>query len=294
MGFMANLKAQKAYQLHSKGKYDEALPLYKEAVEKGLDQPRFLLTYAVLLIRLGEYQQAKDLLVKTQKAPGITPEQKVQLFMDYAVCCYKLGDINRGIGLLEKQHQRQPTGMVYETLGYLYVESVLPKYKPSVEAFQAVQEAQAAAAAQAAAVAAGMAEEDPEAVQVAEEVPAAQPEVSAEEMRDAWWQERIDKVRAFIEESLEYDEEDAICLDNMGQFLYRVMGDKAGAKEWFEKAHAVKPSQIDTLWFLSRYDVEAGDKAAALEKLETALEGRFSALNYCTKAMVEEEISKLK
>lgn len=292
MGFMANMMAQKAYRLHSKGQYDEALALYQKSVDAGLNLPRFLLTYAVLLIRTGEYQKAKDLLVKTQKAPGITAEQKVQLFMDYAVCCYKLGDITRGIDLLEKQHKRQPSGIIYETLGYLYVESHLPEMKPSLEAFQAIREAEAARAAEAAALEAAAADEAAEPAESADE-PAA-PAPVTEAMRDAYWQERIDKACAYIEESIDYDDEDAICLDNMGQFLYRVVGDKAAAKEWFEKALAVKPSQIDTLWFLSRYDVEAGDNAAALEKMETALDGRFSALNFCSKAMVEAEISRLK
>ena len=71
-------------------------------------------------------------------------------------------------------------------------------------------------------------------------------------------------------------------------------GRKDKAKEWFEKAHAEKDSQIDTLWFLSRYDLEAGDKAAAIAKLEKALDGRFSPLNFCTKDMVREEVERLK
>ena len=71
-------------------------------------------------------------------------------------------------------------------------------------------------------------------------------------------------------------------------------GDKAAAKEWFDKAIALKSSQIDTLWFLSRYDVEAGDRKGALEKLEEASGGRFSPLNYCSKEQVLEEIARLK
>ena len=73
-----------------------------------------------------------------------------------------------------------------------------------------------------------------------------------------------------------------------------MLGDKAAAKEWFDRAIALKSSQIDTLWFLSRYDEEAGDRKAALAKLEEALEGRFSPLNYCTKERVQEEIARLK
>lgn len=273
MGFMATMKAQKAAALHSKGDIQAAKKLYQEAVDKGLDAPRFLLAYAALLIREGEYQKAKDLLVKTQKAPGISAEQKIQLFMDYAVCCYKLGDMARGLSLLEKQHRRQPTGMVYETLGYLYVEWYQPQNKP-------------VAAAQ------PLPQENAEGAEGEEAAEAPAPKTQAE--LDAEWQAGIEKALAFIQESVDYDDEDAVCLDNMAQFYYRVLDDKATAKTWFDKAIAVKEGQIDTLWFLSRYDLDNGDKAAAIAKLEKALEGRFSPLNCCTKSSVEAEIARLK
>ena len=266
MGFMATMKAQKAYALHGKGDLEGAKKLYQEAVDKGLDNPRFLLSYAVLLIRGGEFQKGKDLLVKVQKAPGITAEQKVQVFADYAVCCYKLGDLNRGIDLLEKQHRHQASGLVYQTLGCLYVEKYVPENKPVA----AVQTAEPAAEGE------------------------EQPAIQTQEQLDAQWQEGKDKALAFLKEAVEYDEEDSICLDNLGQFYYRVLGDKAEAKAWFDKAIAEKENQIDTLWFLSRYDLEQGDRAAAAARLEKALEGRFSPMNYCTKAMAEEELARLK
>jgi len=265
MGFMANLKGQQALGLQGKGQNAEAKAKYAEAYAAGMNQPRLLLAYAVLLIRDGEFQQAKDMLVKMQKLPGITPDQKAQLFMDYAVCCYKLGDLERGVNLLEKQHLRQPTGMIYETLGYLYVE----KYDQARKAeFLA----------------------NPPQPEVDERFGSEAPAVDPEEA----WNAGVEKALAFNKEAADYDDEDAVCLDNLGQTYYRVLGDKQAAREWFDKALAVKPGQIDTLWFLSRYDVEAGDTAAAIAKLETALEGRFSPLNKVTKADVEAEIARLK
>lgn len=103
-----------------------------------------------------------------------------------------------------------------------------------------------------------------------------------------------EKALTFNTEALDYDDEDPVVLDNMGQYCYRLIGDKAQAKIYFEKAHAVKPGQIDTLWFLSRYDLEAGDKQAAINKLETALEGRFSPLNFVSQEQVSQEIARLK
>lgn len=103
-----------------------------------------------------------------------------------------------------------------------------------------------------------------------------------------------DRALSFNTEACEYDDEDSITLDNLGQLYYRVIGDKAKAREYFEQAHKLKPGQIDTLWFLSRYDLEEGRTDEAIEKLETAAVGLFSPLNHVSRAQVEEEIKRLK
>lgn len=277
MGFMATIKAQQAMRAHGKGDLEQAKKLYEEAIDKGLMSARPMLGYAILLIREGSYDKAMPLLIKAQKCPDLTPDQKSQLFVDYAACLMKKGELDKAIHLLEKQHNRAPIGLTYQTLGYMYVE----KYSGA----KPVAEAEPEKAAEA------LEMPDTEAsTEAAEE----QPKFKKQEDIDREWQEGIDKMFAFIQESVDYDDEDPVCLDNLGQAYYRVTGEKDKAKEWFEKAHAEKDSQIDTLWFLSRYDLEAGDKAAAIAKLEKALDGRFSPLNFCTKEMVQEEVERLK
>lgn len=277
MGFMATIKAQQAMRAHGKGDLEQAKKLYEEAIDKGLMSARPMLGYAILLIREGSYDKAMPLLIKAQKCPDLTPDQKSQLFVDYAACLMKKGELDKAIHLLEKQHNRAPIGLTYQTLGYMYVE----KYSGA----KPVAEAEPEKAAEA------LEMPDTEAsTEAAEE----QPKFKKQEDIDREWQVGIDKMFAFIQESVDYDDEDPVCLDNLGQAYYRVTGEKDKAKEWFEKAHAEKDSQIDTLWFLSRYDLEAGDKAAAIAKLEKALDGRFSPLNFCTKEMVQEEVERLK
>lgn len=280
MGFMATIKAQQAMRAHGKGDLEQAKKLYEEAIDKGLMSARPMLGYAILLIREGSYDKAMPLLIKAQKCPDLTPDQKSQLFVDYAACLMKKGELDKAIHLLEKQHNRAPIGLTYQTLGYMYVE----KYSGAKPVAEATPEKAAEAPEM---------PEAPETEASAEEA-AEQPKVKTQEDIDREWQEGIDKMFAFIQESVDYDDEDPVCLDNLGQAYYRVTGEKDRAKEWFEKAHAEKDSQIDTLWFLSRYDLEAGDKAAAIAKLEKALEGRFSPLNFCTKDMVREEVERLK
>ena len=280
MGFMATIKAQQAMRAHGKGDLEQAKKLYEEAIDKGLMSARPMLGYAILLIREGSYDKAMPLLIKAQKCPDLTPDQKSQLFVDYAACLMKKGELDKAIHLLEKQHNRAPIGLTYQTLGYMYVE----KYSGAKPVAEAAPEKAAEAP------------EMPEAPETEASAEAAeeQMKVKTQEDIDREWQEGIDKMFAFIQESVDYDDEDPVCLDNLGQAYYRVTGEKDKAKEWFEKAHAEKDSQIDTLWFLSRYDLEAGDKAAAIAKLEKALDGRFSPLNFCTKDMVREEVERLK
>lgn len=274
MGFMASLKGQQAMRAHTKGDLVKAKKLYQEAVDGGLLEARTMLSYALLLIREGSYEQAMALLLKTQKAPDLTPDRKSQLFVDYAACCARTGQLDKGVALLEKQHARTPIGLTYQTLGYLYVEQ-LAQGKPVADENTVVMV--------------------PGPYEYSDPVPGEGLSVAQkQEIIDQKWEELKQKAIKLIDESLDYDDEDPVCMDNKGQFLYRVMGDKAAAKEWFDKAHEEKPGQIDSLWFLSRYDIENGDTAAAIEKLETALEGRFSPLNYVDKATVEAEIKRLK
>lgn len=227
MGIMATLKARKAATLYSKGDVDGAVQLYQEAFSEGLTDVRALLTYSVILIRQGKFQEARELLVKIQKYP-MTDDAKSQLFVNYASCVYKMGEVHKGIDLLERQHQKSPCGMIYQTLGYLYVEAG-----------------------------------------------------------------ETEKALNFNLEAYDYDDEDPITLDNLGQTYYRLLNDKEKAKEYFEKAIEVKPGQIDTLYFLAQYDLEAGDKEAAKAKLEKALEGRFSPLNHASREKVEELLKSL-
>lgn len=280
MGLLTPIKANKAYRLQQKGQREEARKLYEEAYAEGLDDPRYNQAYALLITRMGEYQKAKEFLVKHQKTPGMSQDQRVTLLVNYATCCFRLGNLDKGIDTLEQQFRKTETGLLYQTLGYLYIEKYDAANKPSFEEAQVTEETEETPAETAEEAAA-----EDEGNEVTEEKALSPQEA---------WDAGVKKTEDFIRKSLEYDDEDPISLDNMGQFIYRVKGDKEGAKPWFEKAIALKDKQIDTLYFLSRYDLEAGDKEAAVEKLEKAAGGNFSPLNYCSRETVLKEIEKLK
>ncbi len=280
MGFMASLKAQKAYNLHGQGKLDEARKLYEEAIAGGMNMPRYLLSYSILLIRSGEYEKARDILKKTEKAPGMTEEQKTQLFVNYSACMFRLGSIDKGINLLEKRHMKAACGLIYQTLGYLYVEKFDSSNIPDFAALDSENKAKYEAAVE---------EARANTLEGMEPVLPDMPKPAREA-----YEEHKEKALAFLKEALDYDDEDSICLDNMGQWIYRVENDKEKALPFFRKAIEYKETQIDTLYFLSRYDLDNGDTQKAISRLELALEGRFSPLNYVTKDKIESELARLK
>ena len=214
MSIMSMLKARKAVSKAGKGEIDEAIKLYEEAYNDGLTDMRSLLHYSVLLIRKNQFQKARDLFVKIQNYP-MQANDRTQMYVNYATVVFKLGETEKAIALLERQHEQNPNGLIYQTLGYLYVE---------------------------------MGDEK--------------------------------KALAFNQEACKYDEEDPICLDNLGQTYYRLLNDKKTAKKWFDLAIAEKPNQLDTLYFLTKYDLEKGDKEEAIKKIEKLEKARFSPLNY--------------
>lgn len=105
------------------------------------------------------------------------------------------------------------------------------------------------------------------------------------------------EIEAFNRESMEYDDEDAGILDNMGE-MYAAMShhdaDPAAAvehrrqaKEYYAKAHAVKPRQITTLYTLAKMYHEDGEDDRARETLDDAENLYYSAVCAVTEEMME-------
>ncbi|MBR6707826.1 MAG: tetratricopeptide repeat protein [Clostridia bacterium] len=232
MGFFDGFKVKAALMKHQKGKKDEALAEYTELYQNGVVSAAYMLPYSVLLLKMGgedNYLLVKEVLKKAEKAPDMTPDRKQQLFVNYAVANYKLGEIDKAINLLEASHKKAPCGMTYQALGFLYIE-------------KGDQE----------------------------------------------------KALEYNQEALEYDDEDPVVLDNLGQLYYRLMNDKEKAREYFDKAYELKDTQIDTNYFLALYDIEDGKKEEAVKKLNTALEGNFSPLNHATPDGIRKLLAEIK
>lgn len=101
----------------------------------------------------------------------------------------------------------------------------------------------------------------------------------------------------FNRQAMDYDDEDAATLDNMAQ-LYEAMaaaeqdGEKAAAcraqaLEYYQKAHAQKPRQITTIYYLARMLHQNGDDAGARKLLETRDTLYISAICPVTREMID-------
>jgi len=228
MGFVANMTGQKALVAHGKAEYDKALKLYEEAYAKGMNQPRLLRGYSVLLIRTRQFDKALEVLKKMEKMP-LQPKEKTDLHINYAIILWQKGHLDRALQVLDDVFRHNKSGTIYSIIGYLKIEK-----------------------------------------------------------GDA------DDALAFNMEALEYDEEDPVFLDNLGQTYYRLFGDKEKAKPYFEKALEEKPAAIDTNYFLAQYAIDEGDYEKAREHLHTAKKGFFSPLNYATPEKIDEKLEEIK
>lgn len=103
------------------------------------------------------------------------------------------------------------------------------------------------------------------------------------------------EIEAFNAESMDYDDEDAGILDNMGM-MYEAQSKFADdpkplrekAKAYFAKAHAAKPRQITTMYALARLHHEDGEDAKAREALKAAENLSYSAVCSVTPEMMSE------
>lgn len=139
MGFMTNFKGRKAYQAHVQGnqfiergdvskaaeRHGAALKLYEEAYAAGNRNPNIMMAYGVLLMRFGRYEEARDMLLACERMPGLDQKAKKQLRINYSVCQWRLGNLDKAIELMKAAMQNGKTALIYTTLGYYLIEKAV-------------------------------------------------------------------------------------------------------------------------------------------------------------------------
>lgn len=253
-GTMAIMSGQKALRTHVAGnrlsnegkvgaardRYEEARRLYERAIRQGNGAPNVHLGYAVLLLRLGDFEKAHDVMQGMRALPQMTEKDWFELRLNYSIYLWRIGKLDEAIDTINRAAKTARNSAVYATLGIYLVD----KARETGETGEAM---------------------------------------------------------SFNREALDYDDEDAAALDNMGALREvmmeqaRAKGDAAGALEQraaalacYEKAHAANPRQITTAYALAKLYHEDGEDGKARQVLSDAGNLFFSALCPVTESMMDE------
>ncbi len=122
MSFIGNMTGNKALSAHAKGEYEKALHLYEEAYSKGMNKPKLLRGYSVLLIRNSQFDRALEILKQIEQLPGLSPKEMCDLHVNYAIILAGKGHLDRAMTILEDEFRHTQNGNLYSIIGYLKIE----------------------------------------------------------------------------------------------------------------------------------------------------------------------------
>ena len=140
MGFFDNMKVnklgQKAYNAHvqandsnrrgkladAKAQYDEAIKLYGEAYEAGCRKTLILMSYSVLLMRFGRFEEAREIMKETAKDKSMSEETHFELRVNYSICLWRLGILDKAIETVRYAGKYAKNSQYYSSLGTFLVE----------------------------------------------------------------------------------------------------------------------------------------------------------------------------
>jgi len=223
----ANQLCEKGKPAEAMEKYAEARRLYEAIMKEGTRATQVWHGYAILLMRLGDFEAAQALMQQMRTLP-MSEDDWFSLRVNYSICLWRKGELDRAIETIGRAAKTKKNSTLYTTMGMYMVDRA---------------------------------------------------RVTGD----------FDEATALCREAMDYDEEDAGALDNMGA-LYEAMMDRAradgddaraaecrqSAKAYYEKAHAVNGRQITTIYALAKLCHGDGEDDRARELLAST-ENLFSA-----------------
>ena len=102
----------------------------------------------------------------------------------------------------------------------------------------------------------------------------------------------LDEAYSFIQESYDYDNNDKVILDNLGQ-IYYLRGENKKALEVFKKLMALNPHFPEAYYDYGKALMKEGENQKALELSREALSKEFTNLSTITKDDVDKQIKLL-
>lgn len=130
------LSGNRAYKLHvdagklvnegkpaqAEEKYREAKKLYEEAIQRGGAAPKILHAYAILLMRLGDFDQAREIMLKMSKLKGLTDDEWFDLRVQFSIYQWRIGEVDKAIETIGRAAAHRMNGTIYSTLGMFWVD----------------------------------------------------------------------------------------------------------------------------------------------------------------------------
>lgn len=102
--------------------FHKALEEYGESVRLGYTMSNAMLSYALLLMREGEFEKAKEVMLRLNKDPKLTDDGRFQLRVDYSVYLWKTGKLDEAIATIRRAGDMKLNGTVYSMLGMYLVD----------------------------------------------------------------------------------------------------------------------------------------------------------------------------
>ena len=140
MGLFDNMKinkmGQKAHTAHvqaadlnkrgrtaeARAKFEESRKLYEEAYAAGCRRTNILMSYSVLLMRLGDFTRARELMKEVSAIGGLSEDTHFELRANYSVCLWRLGLLDEAIKTIRYAGKHAKNGSYYSSLGTFLVE----------------------------------------------------------------------------------------------------------------------------------------------------------------------------
>lgn len=135
-GMKINKLGQNAYNAHvqandfqrrgrvaeAKVKYDEAMKLYGEAYAAGCRKNGILMSYSVLMMRCGMFEQARELMKEISQIGGMNEDTHFELRVNYSICLWHLGILDKAIETIRYAGKHCKNSSYYSVLGTCLVE----------------------------------------------------------------------------------------------------------------------------------------------------------------------------
>lgn len=93
-------------------------------------------------------------------------------------------------------------------------------------------------------------------------------------------------------EALDYDDEDPVILDNLGQLYFRKK-EYEKSEEYLKKAESIKPNQLDTHYYLACIGLINKKYDEALDEINKASECRIEGLSTLSREMVNDKLKEI-